>query len=204
MRLYASHVFPHLLDWAMRHPRLDPYRDRTIAAARGRVLEIGVGSGLNLARYCPAVDCVYALDPSPALLRLACRRAAQAPVAVSLVQAAAEQLPFAAAVFDTVVMTWVLCSIAAPAAALTEMRRVLKPGGELLFVEHGLSCEPRIARWQRRITPAWRRLGGGCHLDREVDALIRAAGFRLSALESGYMKGPKPWTFLYQGRARAG
>jgi SAM-dependent methyltransferase len=101
------------------------------------------------------------------------------------------------------VMTWTLCSIPNPGAALNEMRRVLKPGGCLLFVEHGLSPELRIIRWQRRLTPCWKHIGGGCHLDRKMDDLIRAAGFRMDALETGYMKGPKPWTFMYRGRAQA-
>jgi hypothetical protein len=100
-------------------------------------------------------------------------------------------------------MTWTLCSIPNPSAALAEMRRVLKPRGQLLFVEHGLSHELGIIRWQRRLTPCWKRIGGGCHLDRKMDDLIRAAGFRVDALETGYMKGPKPWTFMYQGSAIA-
>jgi SAM-dependent methyltransferase len=98
-------------------------------------------------------------------------------------------------------MTWTLCSILHPAAELTEMSRVLKPGGRLLFVEHGLSPEPRIARWQHRLTPCWKCIGGGCHLDRKTDDLIRAAGFDFEAIETGYMVGPKPWTFMYRGSA---
>ncbi len=185
----------------MRNRVLDRYRQRAVAPARGLVLEIGAGSGRNLALYGREVERVCALDPSPELLRLAGERAADARVPVSLVRASGERLPFADAIFDTVVMTWTLCSIADPTAALSEMRRVLKPGGCLLFVEHGLSPEPRVARWQRGLTPCWKRIGGGCHLDRKIDDLVRAAGFRLDAIETGYMTGPKPWTFLYQGRA---
>jgi ubiquinone/menaquinone biosynthesis C-methylase UbiE len=133
---------------------------------------------------------------------LAHERTADAVVPVSLLRASAEHLPFADAGFDTVVMTWTLCSIRNPIAALSEMRRVLKPGGELLFVEHGLSPEFRTARWQHWLTPCWKQIGGGCHLDRKMDDLIRAAGFRVNAMETGYMKGPKPWTFMYQGSAR--
>jgi SAM-dependent methyltransferase len=129
------------------------------------------------------------------------KRIGDARVPVSLVRASAERLPFADAQFDTVVMTWTLCSIPNPSAALVEMRRVLKPGARLLFVEHGLSPERGIIRWQRRLTPCWKRIGGGCHLDHKMDDLIRAAGFRVDALETGYMKGPKPWTFMYQGSA---
>ena len=105
------------------------------------------------------------------------------------------------AAFDTIVMTWTLCSITNPTPVLLEMRRVLQPGGRLLFVEHGLSPEPRIMRWQRWLTPCWKRIGGGCHLDRKMDDLIRSAGFRVDALETRYMPGPKPWTFMYQGTA---
>jgi ubiquinone/menaquinone biosynthesis C-methylase UbiE len=121
------------------------------------------------------------------------------PVPVSLVKASAEQIPVADTVFDTIVTTWTLCSIPNPVAALTEMRRVLKPGGNLVFVEHGLSPEARVARWQHRLTPCWKRIGGGCHLDRKMDDLIRAAGFRLSDVETHYMNGPRLMTFIYQG-----
>ena len=165
------------------------------------VLEIGVGSGLNLPLYGPAVDRVFALDPSSELLRVAHKQAVDALVPVSLLQASAEQLPFADAAFDTIVMSWTLCSIPNPVAALIEMRRVLKSGGRLLFVEHGLSPEPGVARWQRWLTPCWSHIGGGCHLDRKMDDLIGAAGFSLDTLDTGYMKGPKPWSFMYQGRA---
>src|SRR4029077_13698990 len=146
--------------------------------ARGLVLEVGVGSGLNLRFYSRTVDRVFGIDLSPELLRLAHERTADAVVPVSLLRASAEHLPFADAGFDTVVMTWTLCSIPNPIAALTEMRRGLRPGGRLLFVEHGLSPEIRTARWQRRLTPYWKRISGGCHLDRKTDDLIRTAGFQ--------------------------
>lgn len=129
---------------------------------------------------------------------------ADAAVAVWLVRASGEHLPFAEASFDTVVTTWTLCTIPHPLPALVEMRRVLKPTGKLVFAEHGLYPEPRVARWQHLLTPLWRRISGGCHLDREMDELIRAAGFRLDAVETGYMNGPKLWTFMYQGRATSG
>ena len=203
MGFYRKLVLPRLLDLAMRDSRLAGYRQQTIAAARGLVLEIGVGSGLNMPLYGTAADRVCGIDPSPELLARARERIAAARVPASLIRASAEQLPFRDAAFDTLVMTWTLCSIPSPGAALNEMRRVLKPGGCLLFVEHGLSPEPRIIRWQHRLTPCWKHIGGGCHLDRKMDDLIRAAGFRMDALETGYMKGPKPWTFMYQGRAQA-
>ena len=201
MRFYDKLVLPRLLDLVMRNNRLDTYRHATISAARGRVLEIGVGSGVNLPIYGPRVDQVYGIDPSPELLHRANERIADAQVSVSLVRASAEQLPFSDAAFETLVMTWTLCSIPNPSTALGEMRRVLKSGGRLLFVERGLSNEVRIIRWQHRLTPGWKRIGGGCHLDRKMDELIRAAGFRIDTLEADYMPGPKPWTFMYQGTA---
>ena len=201
MGFYDTMVLPRLLDLVMRNKQLMGYRHQTIGAARGHVLEIGVGSGLNLPIYGSAVDQVCGIDPSPELLNHASERLPSARVPVLLVRASAEQLPFSEAAFDSLVMTWTLCSIPDPSAALNEMRRVLKPGGRLVFVEHGLSPEPRITRWQRRLTPYWKRIGGGCHLDRKMDDLMRAAGFRVDALETGYMKGPKPWTFMYQGSA---
>jgi ubiquinone/menaquinone biosynthesis C-methylase UbiE len=181
--------------------RLDAYRRRTIRAASGVVLEIGAGSGQNLPFYRSAVDHVCAIDPSAELPRLARNRIADVPMAVSLVRGSAEQLPFADSVFDTIATTWTLCSIPNPVAALIEMRRVLKPVGNLVFVEHGLSPESRVARWQHRFTPCWKRIAGGCHLDRKIDDLIRAAGFRLSDIETRYIDGPKLMTFMYHGQA---
>ena len=199
MAAVANWLFSRLLDFAMRNRALERYRRATVGAARGIVLEIGVGSGLDLGLYAGNVHHVYALDPSAELLAMARRRAAQVAVPVSFVRASGEQLPFPEAVFDTVVMTWTLCSIGDPVAALTDMRRVLKPAGQVLFVEHGLSAEPGVARWQHWLTPCWSRVSGGCNLDRKADDLIRAAGFEIKALETGYMRGPKPWTYMYQG-----
>ena len=164
MGFYERWIVPRLLDLAMRNRLLDHYRQQTIVSARGLVLEVGVGSGVNLSLYGRAVTRVIALDPSPELLRLASRRAADGVILVSLLRASAEDLPVADAVFDTIVMTWTLCSIPNPIAALTDMRRVLRPGGRLIFVEHGLSPEIRTARWQRRLTPYWKHFSGAVTL----------------------------------------
>jgi ubiquinone/menaquinone biosynthesis C-methylase UbiE len=201
MGFYERWILPRLLELAMQNRLLDRYRHQTIASARGLVLEVGVGSGVNLPLYGSAVTRVIGLDPSPELLRLASKRAADVVIPVSLLRASAEDLPVADAVFDIIVMTWTLCSIPNPIAALTEMRRVLRPGGRLFFVEHGLSPEIPVARWQRWLTPYWKRISGGCHLDRKADDLIRTAGFQIDAVDTGYRKGPKPWTFMYHGSA---
>jgi ubiquinone/menaquinone biosynthesis C-methylase UbiE len=201
MRLYDRWVVPWLIDMAMRNGALARYRDRVVASAHGHVLEIGVGAGLNLPRYGAAASHICALDPSAALLGRAAASADRAPCPVAPLRGVAERLPFPDSSFDTVVMTWTLCSIPDPMAALGEMRRVLKPGGRLLFVEHGLAPEPHVARWQHFLTPGWQRLAGGCHLDRPVSKLIRDAGFRPYSITTGYMPGPKPWTFMYEGCA---
>jgi len=169
----------------------------------GEVLELGVGSGLNLAFYDTArVAKVTGIDPSAPLLERARPRAAEAAVAVELVEAAAEQLPFADASFDSAVITYSLCSVDDPACALAELRRVLRPDGELVFVEHGLAPDPATRRWQHRLTPIWRRLGGGCRLDRDISGLLRGAGYQLDELSAAYSDGARWLSFTYQGLAR--
>ena len=202
MGLYQRHVLPHLLHLAMRQQQLTPFRRRIVGAAEGRVLEIGSGSGLNMPFYGPEVSSVIGLEPSPELLGMARARAAAAPVPVELLEASAEALPLDAASIDTVVTTWTLCTIPDAARALGEVRRVLKPGGALLFVEHGRAPEPGVARWQDRLDPFWCRLAGGCHLNRKIDALIAGSGFRIDAMTHTRLPGPRTHTFLYEGRAR--
>ena len=194
-------MLPHLIELAMRQHRLVPYRERVTAAASGRVLEIGVGSGLNLPLYPALVANVVAIDPSAQLLIKARARAASARTGVILVQSDAEQLPFADNCFDTVVVTWTLCSVSDVSAALAEMRRVLTTGGRLLFAEHGQSPERPVRRWQTRLTPLWKRIAGGCHLDRPVRQLVEGAGFEILHVETGYIAGPRPLTYMYEGAA---
>ncbi|MBS0518504.1 MAG: class I SAM-dependent methyltransferase [Proteobacteria bacterium] len=201
MGLYERWVLPKLLDVVMRQRPVQKYRREVVPAAQGRVLEVGVGSGLNLPLYGDGVSEVIGLDPSEQLLALAQRRAAEAAVPVRLTCGSASAMAVEDDSVDTVVMTWTLCSIPDPLAALREMRRVLKPGGRLLFVEHGLSKDAGVARWQHRLTPVWRRIAGGCHLDRKIDDLIRTAGFELPALKTEYAEGPRPMTFMYEGQA---
>ena len=199
MGLYSRHMLPWLIDRAMRQKVLGPYRARVVGAAEGRVLEFGIGSGLNLPLYGAAVQTVIGVEPSSALLDRARRQAAQMPV--GLIEGSAEALPLADMSVDTVVTTWTLCTIPDAARALAEAHRVLRPGGALLFVEHGRAPEPGVARWQDRLDPLWSRLAGGCHLNRSIDRLIRSAGFRLDRLETSRVPGPRTHTFLYHGRA---
>jgi ubiquinone/menaquinone biosynthesis C-methylase UbiE len=201
MGIYSRFVLPRLTHLSMGYAELRPYRARVAGAAKGRVLEIGVGTGLNLAFYREAVEEVIGVDPSPGMLALARRAAASSLRKVTLVEGSAESLPLDGRSIDAVVVTWSLCSIPDPVAALTEARRVLKPGGELHFVEHGLSPDPGVQTWQRRLTPLWRRCAGGCHLDRKTDDLLRTAGFRVAELSTGYASGPRPMAFMYEGTA---
>ena len=201
MTLYERWVVPRLIELAMRQRQLLAYRRSLVPAARGRVVEVGVGSGLNLPLYGEGVSTVIGIDPSEELLAMARRRVAGTTVPIDLMRGSATAMDVPDSSVDTVVMTWTLCSIPDPLAALREMRRVLKPGGALLFIEHGLSPEPGVARWQHRLTPLWRRMAGGCHLDRKIDDLVHAAGFALPELRNEYAKGPRPMTYMYKGRA---
>ncbi|MDP3690729.1 MAG: class I SAM-dependent methyltransferase [Bradyrhizobium sp.] len=181
----------------MRQRPLQKYRREVVAAATGRVLEVGIGSGLNFPLYDKRVETVFGIDPSPRLLAIARRRAAAAGVPAEFLQGSAIAIPLAENTMDTVVMTWTLCSIPDPSAALREMRRVLRPHGQLLFVEHGLSPESGVERWQHRLTPIWCHVAGGCRLDRKMDDLIRSAGFDLLRLRTEYASGPRPMTYMY-------
>jgi ubiquinone/menaquinone biosynthesis C-methylase UbiE len=201
MGTYQHHLLPFLTDLAMGQSILADFRSRTVGGARGRVLEIGIGSGRNLPFYDAAVEEVVGVDPSAELLAMARRAAAALPRPVSLVERTAKRLPFPEGSFDTVVVTWSLCSIPDPVAALREARRILKPDGQLRFAEHGLAPDPCVRWWQRRLTPLWKRCAGGCHLDRKTDDLIRSSGFCLSDLKTGYLPGLKRLAFIYEGVA---
>jgi ubiquinone/menaquinone biosynthesis C-methylase UbiE len=203
MNMYDKWFLPRIIDVAMRQKHLARYRAEVVGQAQGRVLEIGVGSGLNLRYYGEKAEQVIGLDPSPRLLELARQRAAKISLPVELVLGSATAIPLADASIDTVVMTWTLCSIPDADTALREMRRVLKADGRLLFVEHGLAPDPSVERWQHRLTPLWRRFSGGCHLDRKMDALMRSAGFDLTQLQTEYAPGPRPMSFMYHGCACA-
>jgi ubiquinone/menaquinone biosynthesis C-methylase UbiE len=202
MGLYAKYVLPRIIDLAMRNEETARLRAGWIPLARGEVLEIGIGSGLNLPLYSPEVQRVYGVDPSIELQQMARKRNMGKPMEVEfLSQSAEEHLPLADASIDTVVTTWTLCSIADAPKALQEMKRVLKTSGRLIFLEHGRAPDPGVADWQERITPLWKNITGGCHLNRKIDDLIATAGFRITELKTFYVRGPRPMTYTYQGVA---
>ena len=200
---YARYLLPRLTDLTMSRKLLLLYRQRVIGGAVGRVLEIGIGSGLNLPLYGDAVDEVIGVDVSPELLAMAERAAQHRDLRVRLLEGSVEHLPSTVAdgSVDTVIVTWTLCSIPDATAALVEAHRVLRPNGSLRFVEHGRSPDTSVARWQDHLPPLWRRCSGGCHLNRETDDLVRSTGFRLTHLATGYAAGPRPMAFMYEGQA---
>ena len=202
MGFYAKHVLPRLIDIAMRNKDTARLRAEWIPHARGEVLEIGIGSGLNLEFYSPEVQRVYGVDPSAELQQMARKRVGKSPVEVEfLSQSAEEPLPLPNASIDTAIVMWNLCSIPNPSEALQQAKRVLKPTGRLIFVEHGRSSDPSVVVWQDRITPMWKQIGGGCHLNRKIDDLITGAGFQIVELRTNYIPGPRPMTYTYQGFA---
>jgi ubiquinone/menaquinone biosynthesis C-methylase UbiE len=202
MSFYNRFILPQVIELTMRQKNFAPFRERVAGAAHGRVLEIGIGSGLNFASYPSIVETVYGVDPSAELLDKASKRVNQVEFPVHLLEASSENLPLNDQGFDTIVITFTLCSIPDVNAALCEMRRVLKPEGELVFAEHGRAPDSAVIRWQDRITPVWKRIGGGCHLNRKMDDLIQAAGFRIDRLRAGYENfAPRPFSFIYEGSA---
>lgn len=202
MGLYDRHVLPYLIDFACGMGAVMKARSQIVPLAQGRVLEIGIGSGLNLSFYDPQrVAVVVGVDPSADMQRLARERAAHCQVPVEMIALELGQIQAEDASFDDIVCTFTLCTIPDALAALREMRRVLKAGGRLLFCEHGLAPDLPVVRWQKRLTPLWKPLAGGCHLDRDIPALIEAGGFHIRQLDSGYLKGPRPMTHVYRGWA---
>ena len=199
---YERHILPRALDFACGLPLISQQRELVVPRARGRVLEVGIGTGLNLRHYDKSrVTRIVGLDPALELHPLARERSAQAGLAVELLGLSAEKIALPDASFDTVLLTYTLCTIPDPLAALQEMRRVLALGGQLLYCEHGRAPDAAVHRWQERLQPLWGRIAGGCHLGRDIAALLQAAGFFLPDLQTRYLPGPRPFTYHYWGVA---
>ncbi len=202
MKLYDRLVLPRLvhLTCDLKPNRLQ--RRKVVPLARGDVLEIGFGSGLNLPFYdAAAVTKLWALEPSEEMLGLAATAIAAAPLSIELLAAGAEQIPLPDRSVDAVLVTYSLCTIPDVALALTESRRVLRAGGQLVFCEHGEAPDQNVLRWQNRLNPLWRRMTGGCNLNRPIPSLLQAAGFRIANLSTMYIPGWKPACYNYWGTA---
>jgi len=203
-QFYSKYLMPRLLDWVCGMKAFDKLRKKTVPLAVGKVLEVGLGTGQNVAHYHPGqVELVQAIDPAEELFELARQRIESQAIEIVYTPASAEKLPFEDASFDTVLITFTLCTIPDVEKALSEMRRVLKPNGSLIFCEHGFAPEAGVQRWQDRLTPLWKKVAGGCHLNRPITELIQNAGFEISELDAGYhLDGPKPFTYIFRGIAR--
>ncbi|WP_425054525.1 class I SAM-dependent methyltransferase [Pseudomonas abyssi] len=202
MGLYDKYVLPRLIDTACGMGDVMKRRAALIPQAQGDVLEIGIGTGLNLAYYDKTrVTRITGVDPAAQMQALARQRSLDIGIPVDMVAVDVRGIHADGGRFDTIVMTFTLCSIEDPIPALREMKRVLGDGGRLLFCEHGLAPEQGVKAWQHRLTPWWKPLAGGCHLNRDIPALIQEAGFVIERLDTGYIKGPRPMTFLYEGVA---
>ena len=205
MSVYGKYILPWGVNLACGGKPIARQRAKIVPRAKGEVLEVGIGSGLNLPFYDTAkVKKVWGLEPSPAMRRMAEGVARKVALEVAFLELPGEEIPLPDDSVDTVLVTYTLCTIPDVAQALRQIRRVLKPGAELLFCEHGLAPDNGVARWQNRIDPLWSKVSGGCHLNRPIDVLIASAGFRMADMETMYMPGPRTHGFNYWGAAVAG
>jgi len=202
MGLYSRYILPRVVHFACSLKPNMRQREKVVPHARGRVLEVGIGSGLNLRFYdSTKVSKVWGLDPAPEMTRMAERAARSLPFEVEFIGLPGDQIPLEDNSIDTVLVTYTLCTIPEPTPALRQMSRVLRPGGELIFCEHGAAPDASVRRWQDRLNPIWKRLGGGCNLNRPIPALIEAGGFRINDLDTMYIPGWRPASFNYWGTA---
>lgn len=202
MGVYAKYALPRIIDWSCGVNAVRRQRAKVVPLARGRVLEIGFGSGLNLPFYeAGRVERVWALEPADEIWQLATDRVENSPLSIERLAASAEAIPLDADCADTALVTYALCTVADVSKALAEVRRVLRPGGELIFCEHGRAPDASVRKWQDRINPLWQRIAGGCNLNRDIPGLLKADGFAIRALDTMYLPGWKPATFNYWGTA---
>jgi ubiquinone/menaquinone biosynthesis C-methylase UbiE len=198
---YEEQVVPRVIDVMLGTKAVGKLRQEVASALSGEVLEVGFGSGLNVPFYPPAVTRVQAVDPAMVGRKLAAKRIAASRVPIEFVGLDGEHLPVESSSIDHVLITWTMCTIPDIETALTEMRRVLRPGGQMHFIEHGLAPDANVVKWQHRLNPLEKRLAGGCNLNRPIDTLIRGAGFRFDELNTFYGKGPKSFSYFYEGVA---
>lgn len=201
MSFYREHVLPRLIDRACGTGELHRWRAEVTTGLAGRVVEIGFGSGLNVAHYPPAVTEVLAVEPAAVARRLAAARIAAADTPVTHVGLDGQQIPLEDDSCDAGLSTFTLCTVPDPGQALAELRRVLRPGARLHYLEHGRSPDPPVAAWQRRLDPWQRRLADGCHLTRDATGMVRAAGFCIERDDQRYARGPRPWSWFTLGVA---
>ncbi|MGO8873846.1 MAG: class I SAM-dependent methyltransferase [Acidimicrobiales bacterium] len=201
MGFYRTHVLPRLVDRACGGAGMRHWRADVTDGLAGRVVEIGFGSGLNVRHYPPEVELVFAVEPAEVARRLAAKRIAAGGVSVEHVGLDGQAIPLDDASCDAALSTFTLCTVPDPTRALSELRRVLRPGGRFHFLEHGLAPDPSVARWQHRLDPWQRRLADGCHLTRDAETLVADAGFLIERVEHRYAKGPKPWSWFTLGVA---
>ena len=201
MSFYNDFIIPHLINIVMRSPMAAGERPGVVETAHGRVLEIGIGPGFNLPHYGPNVEQILAIEPSKILRKKALDRAKELGVNLSIAGLDAMDMAIEDNSIDTVVVTWVLCSIPYPEKAISEILRVLKPEGRLLFIEHGLAHTPGVARWQNRLNRPWRCCAGGCNMNRQPDILLKEGGFTFDKLEKGFADGPSLLSYEYKGIA---
>ena len=203
MGFYENRVLPHLINMGCGAPPILKQREKVVPRAEGRVLEVGMGSGLNLAYYDPSkIEFVWGLEPSEGMRRHAAPRLAEAPFEVKWLDLPGEEVPLDDDSADTVLLTYTLCTIPDFAKALEQMRRVLKPSGRLLFSEHGAAPDEGTRKWQDRINPLWKRLAGGCHINREIPRLLEDGGFKIDELDTMYLPNtPRIAAFQYWGSA---
>ncbi|MBS1802373.1 MAG: class I SAM-dependent methyltransferase [Acidobacteria bacterium] len=202
MGAYQKYILPRLIDCAMRNKQMVRLRQQCVSAARGKVLEIGIGSGMNLPYYSSEVEHIYGVDPFMQQKMIAGRSLATSAVPVDLFEQSAEDyLPVEYASIDTIVVTWSLCSIPDPSRALARARPLLKRTGQLIFIEHGLAPNDKVAAWQQKLNPVWKKIAGGCDLARKIDKLIESAGFEILKLNTCFLEGPRPLTYTYHGVA---
>jgi ubiquinone/menaquinone biosynthesis C-methylase UbiE len=203
MGFYDRHILPKVLNWSCGTKPVRRQRQKVVPLAEGRVLEVGIGSGLNLPYYDPTkVERVIGLDPAEEMLTYARRKSGHLPFTVEYLALEGERIPLERQSVDTVLVTYTLCTIPDAIAALEGMCQVLKPGGRLIFCEHGRAPDAAVRRWQHRLNPLWNRIGGGCNLDRDIPALIEAAGFHIDSLDTMYLPHtPRFAGFNYWGSA---